>query len=324
MKKFFILLLFSILSVSLEMVADNYTYYRNALIMAYSPVNSIFEDDNIILQIYDGKLWAKNKTGKTIFIDLSRSFLLNNGSSYPLNTSATDETKASKAKQSSSISEYLSIAPATGNDQNETFIASLETNILGKYSTTETPSGDFSEYSKRLLSLVEEITNESLEKDPNGKEYLGTVTKHLMEDESISNIGATIAYAFDKNTKEWTTVTLSTWVSDVIFTPYYTEKPESLTSKQKRGFSVKETDAAKIHFKANTPFEFEEDKSPLIVTDWDGNFKKGTFELQRINIMKGKTKFKQKLIFDGLESDWNKMIKTSYGRTQRTKRIRSY
>lgn len=60
------------------------TDYRNCLILAYSPVNNIYEDDNIKLEIYDEQLWASNKTNETIFIDLSRCFLINNGSAYPI------------------------------------------------------------------------------------------------------------------------------------------------------------------------------------------------------------------------------------------------
>lgn len=48
------------------------TNYRNALVMAYSPANNVFEDENIKLEIYGERLWATNKSNKTIFIDLSQ------------------------------------------------------------------------------------------------------------------------------------------------------------------------------------------------------------------------------------------------------------
>ena len=65
---------------------------------------------------------------------------------------------------------------------------------------------------------------------------------YLTEDESINNIGASIAYAFNKNTENWTSVTLSTWVCDVIFAPCYLEKAQKLSYKEKKGFNAKETD----------------------------------------------------------------------------------
>lgn len=311
------------------------TYYRPALVYAYSPANNVYEDDNIRLEIYDGALWAKNKTNKTIFLDLSQCFGVHNGSSYPLFSEKTDEKKASKKKGSTSIEEFVSIAPSTGDKQNETFIVNLGGGIGGVYTTTESPSpdGKFSEYDKRLLNIINEMVNESLEGDPKGKDYIGTSHRHLTEDESINNIGANIAYAFNKRAEEWTPVAISTWVCDVYFTPYYVEMPQELTKKDKRGFGVKETEAAKIHIKANSPFEFDEDRSPLYVMDWTGNFKKGTFELMPVKISKTKgvpfgkllmgalaggfspllfmnpneTNYKLLIHFDGQNADWGKM-----------------
>lgn len=65
--------------VSISMTAGGIkTDYRNALILAYSQANSVYEDDNIKLEIYDEQLWATNKTKKTIFIDLAQCFSFHN------------------------------------------------------------------------------------------------------------------------------------------------------------------------------------------------------------------------------------------------------
>lgn len=277
------------------------TNYRNALVYAYSPANSVYEDDNIKLEIYDGGLWATNKTEKTIFLDLSQCFGVHNGSSYPILEEQTDEKKASKAKNSTSIDEFKSVPPSTGGKQNETFIARLDNGVYGKYSTSESPSGTFSEYDERLLTIINELVNEALEGDPNGKEYVGTAYRHLTEDESINNIGVNVAYAFNKRAEEWTPAAISTWVSDVYFVPYYVEMPQELTKKDKRGFGVKKTEAAKVHLKADSPFEFDEDRSPITVLDWTGNYKKGTFELNYTKISKKKSvSFGKGLLFGGL------------------------
>lgn len=305
------------------------TQYRNALILAYSQANSVYEDDNIKLEIYDEKLWATNKTNKTVFIDLSQCFLTHNGSSFPMFENKQDEKHASKKGVSTSIDEFLTIAPATGSKQNATFICNMTTGIFGTYTTTETPNGDFTDYDKRFFELIAEMISESQNADKKGKECVGSVSRHLTEDESINNIGASVAYAFNKRSENWESVSLSTWVCDVVFAPYYVEMPRDLKKKEKRGFGVKETAPAKIHVRANTPFEFDEDKSPLIVCDWEGNYKKGTFNLTTTYISKTKNVglaillagvtggasaalirqdvYKRTINFDGIESDWGKL-----------------
>lgn len=340
MKRLEFIILSLLVAIPVMTDAQTTTNYRNALVLAYSPANNVYEDENIRLEIYDESLWAINKTAKTIFFDLSQCFGVHNGSSYPFYTKATDETMASKAKGSTSIDEFISIAPSTGNKQNATRIVYLAGKVFGKYTTTESPSGDFSEYDERLLTLINEMVNESLESDPKGKNYVGTSYRHLTEDESIHNIGVNVAYAFNKRAEEWTPAAISTWVSDVYFTPYYVEMPQELSQKDKRGFGVKKTEAAKIHIKADSPFEFDQDKSPITVLDWTGNYQKGTFNLATTRVSKTKgasfgqillaglatvatagmvnptllftdpneTNYKQVILFDGHNDNWGKMV----------------
>jgi len=339
MKKVFIL--FALLcAFSFEASAGKLkTSYRNALILAYSQANSVYEDDNIKLEIYNEQLWATNKTAKTIFIDLSQCFAFHNGASTPLFDSGEKkqgDKKASKKGVSTKDDTYITIAPAIGAKQSETFICNMSTRIYGHYTTSETPSGDFTDYDKKLLKMIEMLVSESQKADAKGKEYKGTIVHHMTEDESINNIGASIAYAFNKKTEEWTNISLSTWVSDVIFAPYYVEMPKELTKKEKRGFGIKETDPAVVHVRANSPFEFDEDKSPIIVCDWEGNYKKGTFDLGStwIATKKGpsvlsiigavftygatlllnsfnETSYKKVIHFDGATDDWGKLTYVS-------------
>ncbi len=329
MKKI-IFLLAAILCFSLTLSAKDKvsTQYRNVLVLAYSQVNSVYEDENLKLEIYDEKLWATNKTHKTIFIDLSQCFLVHNGSSHPMFTQDQDEKKASKKGVSTSVEEFISIAPSTGASQNETFICNMATGIYGRYTTSESPNGDFSDYDKRFIEMISSMVEESQNADPKGKAYIGTVLRHFTEDESVNNIGVSIAYAFNKRADDWTSVSISTWVSDVIFSSYYVEMPQDLKKKEKRGFSVKETKPAIIHIKANTPFEFNEEKSPLVVCDWEGNFKRGYFQLFPTYISRTKGMaglflapltagvsglffkqdvYKRSIYFDGSDADWGKM-----------------
>lgn len=311
------------------------TDYRNALVLAYSQANSVYEDDNIKLEIYNEQLWATNKTKKTIFIDKAQCFVFHNGQAKPMFDSEQnkqgDDKKASKKGKSTKEDEYITIAPNIGAKQNETYIFNMSTSLYRKYTTTETTDDDFTEYDKRLLSIVEELVTESLEGDPKGKEYKGTVVRHLTEDESINNIGASVAYAFNKKSEDWTNVSMSTWVSDVIFAPFYVEMPTDLKKKDKKGFGINETTPAIIHLRANSPFEFDEDKSPIIVCDWEGKYKKGTFTLNHTWISKKKGNFLGKFVgglftfgalwytpfsenaykkiihFDGANADWGKL-----------------
>ena len=334
MKK--VIFLFAVLCMGIlhATAGDIKTDYRNALILAYSQANSVYEDDNIKLEIYDETLWAINKTPKTIFIDLAQCFAFHNGASMPLfdpNAKKQGDEKASKKGISSKDDTYITIAPTMGTKQKDTYICDLSTRIYRKYDTTEPVDDDFTDYTKRLYVLIEELLNDA-KGDAKGNEYKGTAVRHLTEDESINNIGASIAYAFNKNTEDWTNVSLSTWVSDVIFAPYYIKTPKELTKKDKRGFGVKETDYAYIHVKADSPFEFDQDKSPIIICDWEGNYKKGTFFLERTWISKKKgvsfwkvfgavftygatllygshdsTLYKRKIEFDGTYANWGKM-----------------
>lgn len=331
--KFIVLFLLVCIPVMINAKSKKETNYRNALVYAYSPANSVNEDDNIKLLIYDGSLYAVNKTEKTIFLDISQCFGVYNGFSYPI---ITDDKKSKKKnKNVTTENEFISLPPFTGTET-FTFIMNLSGRIGGEYSTTESqaPGGDFTEYDKRLLNLINELVNESLEADSKGKDYVGTSYRHLTEDESINNIGANVAYAFNKRAEDWTPLAISTWVSDIYFTPYYVEMPQELTKKDKRGFGIKETEAAKIHIKADSPFEFDIDRCPITVLDWTGNYKKGTFKLNYTHISKkkGGTSFgvglltaglfgglasllsnpqeiyyKSLIHFDGKNDDWGKM-----------------
>ncbi len=279
MKKLLILMLLCGLAVC-EVSAKKKlkTNYRNALIYTYS--QSSVEDDNLKLEIYNGTLYAINKTKETIFLDLSQCFVNINGTSYPMYEETQVKKKAAKKGIVTSADVFMTISPSLGEKQNKVSIVGLEPTIWGKYTTSETPLGTIDDKARQLFAVINELTEKSRSEDPKGKRYLGTATRHLTEDESFQNIAVSIAYAFNKKAEKWTNCQLSTWVSDVIFAPFYVELPEDLKRKDKKGFAVKEQKPAIIHVKAEYPFEFESDKSPIMLADWEGDYKKGTFTLQ--------------------------------------------
>ena len=311
MKKTSILFaLFCLVAVSVS--AKTKTDYRNALVLAYSQANSVYEDDNIKLEIYNEQLWATNKTKKTIFIDKAQCFVFHNGQAKPMFDSEQnkqgDDKKASKKGKSTKEDEYITIAPNIGAKQNETYIFNMSTSLYRKYTTTETTDDDFTEYDKRLLSIVEELVTESLEGDPKGKEYKGTVVRHLTEDESINNIGASVAYAFNKKSEDWTNVSMSTWVSDVIFAPFYVEMPTDLKKKDKKGFGIKETTPAIIHLYKKGTFTLNHTWISKKKGSFLGKFVGGLFTFGALWYTPfSENAYKKIIHFDGANADWGKL-----------------
>lgn len=330
MKKIFLFCAVFCLALSAAYAGGISTSYRSALVFAYSQANSVFEDDNIKLEIYNEALWATNKTQKTIFIDLAQCFAYHNGSSAPLSDKSLKQGGEKKASKSGTVTDDIrTIAPSIGNKQNPTFICDMSMRIFHEYGTAESTDQEFSDYDKRLLEIINDLLTESQNADPKKKNYVGAARKHLTEDESVNNIGASIAYSFNNKSENWSTVSISTWVSDVIFAPYYVEMPTDLKKKEMKGFGIKETKPAEIRIKADSPFEFDMDKSPITVCDWEGNYKKGTFvlsnplvEKKKINMGKllfgslpsvlaggavDTKNYKRIIVFDGANSDWGKM-----------------
>ena len=137
MKK--IVFVIAILSMmAFDASAKTKTSYRNALILAYSQANSVYEDDNIKLEIYNERLWATNKTTKTIFIDLAQCFDFHNGTSMPLFPPSEEQNafkngKASKRGVSTKDDVYITIAPSFGSKQKETYICNMSSRIYGKF-----------------------------------------------------------------------------------------------------------------------------------------------------------------------------------------------
>lgn len=315
MKRILNLLLLVFFSAAV-LKSENVTNFRSAVVLAYSPVNSVVEDENIKVQIYDGRVWVVNKSNKTMYIDYSQCFLNNNGVAYPITGKYLGEDQASQKSYTTSIDEFMSIAPSMGMEQKPTFICRIENDITaGVYNSSEKESSDFSERSIRFIEMLNEMVNESLMKDPKGKQYLGSSHRHLTEDESVSNIGVNIAYSFNKRAEEWTNIAISTWVCDVYFAPYYVEMPVSLNEEKRRGFGVKKTDSAIVYIKADSPYEYDEEKNPIMIYDWSGDFKTGKFSFRNVNIRLEKkvgnqirfTPLKNKLYFSGKDDNWGKM-----------------
>ena len=313
------------------------TKYRNALIFMYSNANSVYEDDNIRLEIYDESLWASNKTTKTIFIAVDQSFLIHNGSARPLYDNSKKEQgdkKASKKAVATEENLTITIAPKISENQSPTWICDVSTALYGLYSTSETPTGSFTEYDKRLFSAIETLTTEAKRKEDKKQDvFTGSSAIHFTEDESVVNLGFSIAYSFNKKTDEWNNIQLTTWISDLIFAPIYNELPRSMDLDEYKGFGIKQVPYAVTHVKADAPYkEIDKEKSLAIIFDWVGNFDKGSFKLQNaraeipglkkyqllgtlMNTMGKSSKtptifdmyYKRIIQFDGSDANWGKL-----------------
>lgn len=160
------------------------TKYRNALIFMYSNANSVYEDDNIKLEIYNEALWASNKTTKTIFIAVDQSFLIHNGSARPLWDNSKKEQgdeEASKKAVATEENLTITIAPKISENQSATCICDVSTALYGEYSTTETPSGKFTEYDKRLFTAIETLTTEAKRAEDKKKMFLQALLHYISQ-----------------------------------------------------------------------------------------------------------------------------------------------
>lgn len=319
MKKYLLLFSVAFFAISLKSAPKVTTYYRNALVFAYSQVNSVIEDENIKLEIYNQSLFVTNKTSNTLYIDLSKCYSYHNEIATPLfSENNKKRNKHNDSEQGISGEDlFLTIAPSVGLKQKATKITELEIGLYKYYDTSEGANEKFDDYTLRLFENLGEMLEESISEDPKKKQYVGSASRHFTEDESVDIIGATVSYAFDKKSEDWKTAMLSTWVSDITFAPYFVQMPMEQAKEQKKGFGVKKSDPATLYIKGDSPFEFDDDKSPLIVCDWEGDAKDGTFSLSPIDIRKDELSLKVVIRF--IQGKWGTMkYESNKNKTQRT------
>ena len=90
------------------------------------------------------------------------------------------DKKASKTGLSTKDDAYITLAPSMGTKQNPTKICYMTTRLYGEYSTTESPSEDFTEYDKRFYNAIAKLIEEAKTKKKD-KDYEGTYALHLTE-----------------------------------------------------------------------------------------------------------------------------------------------
>ena len=181
------------------------------LFMAFSGVDSKYEDDNVVVEIYNEALWIKNKTNRTLYLDLAQCFAYYNDD--PQSLYVQDEKK--KGKDIVTETQLRTIAPNSLEP-----LCGLGSYVAGTYSAYEGKDVRVvNEYTAMFMNIVDELRVDLEEGNKNSS------TKHLTENESFIKLKAAIAYSFDKESKDAVPVVVSSWLSDITLAKYFTLLP---------------------------------------------------------------------------------------------------
>lgn len=244
------------------------------LFFAFSGVDSKVEDENVIVEIYNQKLWITNKTDKTIYLDLAECFTYIYNEDRPLY-----ETKTNKKGQAIvTEDQWLTIAPGQ-----EEAVAYMGAGLGGTYSAyVGKKVRILNDITRKFMGIVDDMRKE-LERQGTGN----SAVRHMTKDESFLTLKAAISYRFSRKEEKSTSIVVETWLSDLIMAKYFTLLPEQ--QKKERSLAAKEVLPAMICTGAESPFEYEEEKSPILSYDISINLKKGEFTLGEIVTRETKT-----------------------------------
>lgn len=244
------------------------------LFLAFSGVDSKYEDDNVVVEIYNQLLWVTNKTDRTIYLDLAQCFVYYNDTSFCLYES--DEKKEGHITDT----QLINIAP---NDNKP--IASLGGYIAGLYSSNNKELKKKEQKKYAVHFLTEDKINFMNIIDEMRMDLENTITnsttRHLTENESFIRLKAAISYSFNKESKDGVNdvipVVISSWVSDITLSKYYTLLPPP--QEKVKSLAAKKINPALVCVPAVSPFEYDEEKSPIIGLDITIDLNKGQFVL---------------------------------------------
>lgn len=243
------------------------------LFMAFSGVDNKYEDEHTIVEIYNEALWITNKSNRTIYLDLAQCFAYYNDEAQSLYV----PDKAKKGNAVITETQLITIAPNSTEP-----LCGLGTTIMGNYSAYKGKDVRIvNEYTEKFMNVVDELRIELESGNKN------SAAKHLTEDESFIRLKAAIAYSFDKDSKDAVPVVISSWLSDVILSKYYTLLPPQ--QEKTKSLSAKKVKPAMVCVAAERPFEYEEEKSPIMLYDININLKKGRFSLEPVVTTEVKT-----------------------------------
>lgn len=305
---------------------------KQALILGYSQVENVYEDDNVKVELVRLDLRITNKTNKTIYIDKKSSF-------YYVNERAVClyEGKETHYSNGTTIIEKdnYPIAPnnkftlyynapvrgsfnAGGGTKGKGLLKLLKikgtSTVVGKDAPLGDATVDFMGYIETLRYELANKNNQSAAK------------LHLTKDDSFLKVTVAINYTQNPKLEDFTPVSISSWVSDMVMSKYYVQgKDEFVKSNavnmQGRMYNI-------LHVFANSPFEYEEDESPLSM--YIVKFDKGSFYVHQFNqgddsdkktkdtdelvsnFSESKPKYKNIFVWEGESNNWVQSMTDSY------------
>lgn len=321
-----------IIALVAMMFAINVQAQTQALLVAYSQTDNVYEDENIKAELVRLSLRITNKTNKPIFVDRSSSF-------YYVN----DDAVCLDEKQDNTSHVFQPLAP-----KSSTWVSTLINPIRSKYDAGggKGRRGGGANYQTGLkLQVMDYMETMRYELANNEKQSCTNI--HLTGDESFMKVKVYIKYDFkgktdDKKTEEDHTFTISTWVSDMILSKYYIQGQDMV--KRTNAVNIQGRMSEIMHVFADPPFEYDEDQSPIDI--YLTQFDKGQFIIYRLGASdaekqgksedeeksdkrgKGKKnddeelksnfeerpKTRQVLIWEGESSNWVQALQDSYER----------
>jgi hypothetical protein len=205
---------------------------------------------------------------------------------------------------------------------------------------------DYGVYADLDLNVMNYMETMRYELANNDKKSCTSI--HLTGDESFMKVKVYIIYTTqkysgDEKEREEHSFTISTWVSDMILTKYYIQEQDKI-KQNTNAVNVQGRLTAIMHVLADSPFEYDEDKSPIDI--YETTFDKGTFVIYRLgasaaekegkeeenednkskgNDKKGndqemksnfeeRSKTRQVLIWEGESTNWVQALQDSYER----------
>lgn len=297
-------LLFLIFScVCLSLQARTY----DGLFFCFSMEENVYSDENISVEIIGTGVYITNKLNEVIYLDPKKTFFHEAGSGI----NKTDADVIMSVQPNSRVlvhvffdtfDQYLfttrkdlnpgAIGGTIGQLPSSGFMAAAQS--VGRYFDQAGKPRVCPQTDNWLdfVAAVGELYNNRK------KEKKDVMSLHLTKDESVLVEKVSLAYSLNSDYSNPTSVSVSTWVSDVFLAKY--EKDEAGTTK-KDGFGSRSAKYTKISILADSPFDdLDPDQEASPIMCFSIAFGKGLFVLQDTWTNRGR------VVFLGAQADKKK------------------
>lgn len=260
-------------------IGFNVSAQEQALVLGYSQANNVYEDENVKIELIRLTLRVTNKTDKTIYIDRKSSFYYINEKSYCL-----FEGKEIHRKGETIVEKDVDpIAP-----RGSKYIAGLKNPLGNRWYDAGGGNVGFNLWKKDKGAAANYLSDqdvefmgivETLRSELANNERKSSSSIHLAENESFMRIRVAINYSEDPKMEELKSCNITSWISDMIMAKFFVRKQDKVV--RTNAVNVKGRMLNTMHVFADSPFEYDEDISPL-----DGYtimFGKGRFYVHQFN-----------------------------------------